>query len=437
MNIADPLSRLCIISHCKKTNDDEHVNQIVENAKPCAISMAEIKMHSEQDPEIRKVKQGIYDKNWEDNVKGYKIFENELCFFGDILLRGNRIVIPSILRKRVLDAAHEGHPGIVGMKGRLRTKVWWPRIDKDSECLVKSCKGCTLVGLPNPPAPMKRRELPDAPWVDTAMDLLGPLPSNDYLLVVVDYYSRYKEVKITKTITSAVIIKLLKEIFGRLGYPSSITADNGRQFVSAEFKEFCNECNIKLFNTVPYWPQQNGEVERQNRDILKRLKIGNIEKKDLQDSLNDYLMMYNSTPHSVTGKTPTELFYKRQNRDKIPMLQDIHTGDDTEVRDKDKEQKEKGKEYADERRKAQNVDLSGGERVYVKETNKCHKLAPNYNPAPHIVETANNGDITVRNEETGQTLRRNILHLKRVEGEWKSMQGNQEPNLTNNSVTAI
>ncbi|CAK1540178.1 unnamed protein product [Leptosia nina] len=53
-----------------------------------------------------------------------------------------------------------------------------------------------------------------------------------------------------------------------------------------------------------YWPQQNGEVERQNKSI---------EKKDLQDSLNDFLKMYNSTPHSVTGKTPTKLFYKRQN----------------------------------------------------------------------------------------------------------------------------
>lgn len=426
-NIADPLSRLCKYSDIMmKTKRDEHVHQIVENARPRAVSMAEIKIQSEGDPEIRKVKKGIYNNDWDESVKGYKIFENELCFFGDVLLRGNRLVIPSQLRKSVLDAAHEGHPGIVGMKGRLRCKVWWPRIDRDAENLVRSCKGCTLVGLPNPPTPMKRRELPEAPWVDIAIDLLGPLPSNDYLLVVVDYYSRYKEVKITKTITSLVIIKLLKEIFSRLGFPSSITADNGRQFVSDEFKSFCEECNILLFNTVPYWPQQNGEVERQNRDILKRLKIGKLEKKDLQESLNEYLMMYNSTPHSVTGKTPTELFFRRQNRDKIPTLQDIENKeDDTEIRDKDRQQKEKGKEYGDKRRRARDSDLNEGDKVYVKELNKANKLTLDYNPTPHVVERTKNGDVTIRNEETGQTLRRNIVHLKRIEGQWKSIQDEQ------------
>ena len=159
---------------------------------------------------------------------------------------------------------------------------------------------------------MKRRELPTMSWVGVAIDLLGPLPSNDYLFVIVDFYSRYKEVKVIKTITSCQIISLLKEIFSRLGYPFSITADNGSQFVSEEFKSFCRECNITLYNTFPYWPQQNGEVERQNREILKRLKISRLEKQDLKESLWNYLMMYNKTPHSVTGKTPAELFFGRQ-----------------------------------------------------------------------------------------------------------------------------
>lgn len=421
-NIADPLSRLCSHSVSSIQEEDVHVHQIVENSRPVTISMEDIIDSSKNDQEICNVKKGVYHNDWTESVKSYKIFENELCFYGNILLRGNKIVIPHLLRKNVLDAAHEGHPGIVAMKGRLRSKVWWPRIDKDVENLVKACKGCTLVGFPNPPTPMKRRELPEAPWMDVALDLLGPLPSNDYLLVVIDYYSRYKEVKITKTITSCQMIKLLKEMFSRLGYPISITADNGKQFVSNEFRAFCKECNIVVLNTVPYWPQMNGEVERQNRDILKRLRISQIEKKDLKESLWEYLMMYNSTPHSVTGKTPSELFFKRQNRDKIPSLEGIYNKiDDTEVRDRDRAQKEKGKEYGDRKRKAVDSDISQGDKVYLKTMEKANKLTPNFSSVPHTVESARNGDCTVRNNETGQTYRRNVVHLKRVEGEWRTV----------------
>lgn len=436
-NIADPLSRLCKNSDSRPANND-YVHQIVKLASPCAVSLSDIMTHSESDLEINKVKKGIYENQWDESVKQYKIFEEELCFYENILLRGNKIVIPLKLRKQVLEAAHEGHPGIVGMKGRLRRKVWWPRIDKEVENVVKGCKGCNLVSLPNPPAMMKRRELPVEPWRDIAMDLLGPLPNNEYLLVVIDYYSRYKEIKATRTITSSQIIRILKEMFSRLGYPESITADNGRQFVSEEFKAFCRECNIRLFSTVPYWPQMNGEVERQNRDILKRLKISQSEKKDIKEAIYEYLMMYNSTPHSVTGKTPSELFFKRQNKDKIPMLRKIEDQeDDSEVRDRDKIQKEKGKEYGDRKRRAQSPGLVEGNKVYVREMEKRNKLSTNFNPTPHIVEKATGGDIIVRNEETGQQLRRNIIHLKKVGGVWESVADSEESELNedNSDVT--
>ncbi|KAJ0176070.1 hypothetical protein K1T71_008244 [Dendrolimus kikuchii] len=438
VNIADPLSRLCEDLQLPSRREDEHVHQIVEQARPCAISMSAIMEASGSDKEMNAVKKGVYEKEWHESVKGYKIFENELCFYENILLRGNRIVIPQILRKNVLDAAHEGHPGIVAMKGRLRSKVWWPRIDKDAENLVKSCKNCTLVGLPLPPTPMKRRELPVAPWIDVAMDLLGPLPSNDYILVIIDYYSRYKEVKITKSVTSTQIIKLLKEIFSRLGYPVSITADNGRQFVSDEFRAFCKECNIILYNTVPYWPQQNGEVERQNRDIIKRLKISHLEKKDMKESLMEYLLMYNSTPHSVTGKSPSELFFRRQNRDKIPSIDRLENKEvDEEVRDRDKTQKEKGKEYADKRRGAVKSGLSEGDKVYIRNMEKANKLTSNYNPTPHTVQDTNGGEITVKNDQTGKVLRRNIVHLKRVEGQWKAIQEKDQKGAAEEEVRDI
>lgn len=137
---------------------ENYIQQIIEYIRSRAVSLKEIAECSEKDTEIQKVKAGIYYNNWDDEVKLFKIFQNELCFQEGILLRGTKIVIPENLRKVVLAAPHEGHPGIVSMKARLRSKVWWPRYDREAEKLVKSCTGCTLVSAPNLLHPLKRRE---------------------------------------------------------------------------------------------------------------------------------------------------------------------------------------------------------------------------------------------------------------------------------------
>ena len=63
---------------------------------------------------------------------------------------------------------------------------------------------------------------PGGPWQDCAVDILGPLPSEENLLVVVDYYSRYFEVVILKSTTSTKIIASLKPIFARFGVPYTL-----------------------------------------------------------------------------------------------------------------------------------------------------------------------------------------------------------------------
>lgn len=421
-NIADSLSRLCVDNSQSPEpfDDDNYLNLVVDESRPTAITLRELTQACEADPELKLVRIGIYNNNWEQSVSTYKIFEHELCFQDNLLLRGNKIVIPSILKSKVLNAAHEGHPGIVAMKTRLRSKVWWPKIDRDAEHYVRSCKGCTLVSAPNPPNPMRRRELPIQPWIDIAIDYLGPLPTGHYLLVVIDYYSRYKEVKITKTIDSTHTINILKEIFSRLGTPVSITADNGRQFVSTEFDDFCKEFGIQLFHSIPYWPQQNGEVERQNRDILKRLRISQSQRSNWQEDLLKYMTMYNSTPHSVTGKSPAELFFRRKFRDKLPSVLDIEFAEvDLETKDRDVEMKTKGKEYADRKRQATESNIEVGEKVYVKNTVKENKLTATFNDAPHTVLNKKGNDVEVVNDENGKRLRRNIVHLKKVEGKWE------------------
>ena len=98
--------------------------------------------------------------------------------------------------------------------------------------------GCQLVGLSTPPEPLKHSEFPSQPWQDLATDLMGPLPSGECVFVVVDYYSRYFEVDILKSVTSVTIIGSLERIFCTHGLQQSLKTDNGPQFTSEEFGHF-------------------------------------------------------------------------------------------------------------------------------------------------------------------------------------------------------
>lgn len=94
------------------------------------------------------------------------------------------------------------------------------------------------------------------------METLGPIPTGHYLLVVVDYFSHYIKVEIIKKTDSSGNIKPFASFFFFwFGLTISVTADNSSQFVSEEFRDYCEVNNIKLINTTPYWPQQNGTIK--------------------------------------------------------------------------------------------------------------------------------------------------------------------------------
>lgn len=322
-NIADPLSRLLkqIDTQTNASEEiEEYIRWIVSYAEPKAIKIDEINEFSARNDAILAVKTALNGNQWLEKAIAFKPFANELCFAGNILLRGTRIVMPQDLREQTLQLAHEGHPGMTVMKRRLRAKVWWQKMDMHTEEFVKKCRGCILVSAQSAPEPLRRTVLPTAPWEFIAIDFLGPLTSGHNLLVIVDYYSRFKEVEIMTKIDSFETIKRLKTIFARFGNPKKIKADNGRQLSSEEFKQFCSVNDIELDSTTPWWPQENGEVERQNRSLLKRLIICQNEKGDWREDLQAYLLMYRSSPHSTTLRAPAELMFNRNIRDKLPTL---------------------------------------------------------------------------------------------------------------------
>jgi len=112
---------------------------------------------------------------------------------------------------------------------------------------------------------------------------------------------RYKEVEIMSRITARETVGKLSKMFTRLGYPKTITLDNAKQLIGTELEAYSREHGIYLNHLTPYWPQENGLVERQNRSLLKRLKISAGLGREWKKDSEEYLMMYYTTPHSTTG----------------------------------------------------------------------------------------------------------------------------------------
>ena len=152
-------------------------------------------------------------------------------------MRGVRIVGPMSLRWRVLELAHEGHQGIVKTKDRLRSLNMNSMVERH----CKKCLGSQAVTPAAIIPPVKTTTMPTKTWRDLAIDLIGPLPTGESLLVTVDYYSRWIEVDVVRCTTSSVIIRCLENHFTRHGIPETLRADNWSNLVSREMEEVLDE----------------------------------------------------------------------------------------------------------------------------------------------------------------------------------------------------
>ena len=298
------------------------------------------------------------------------------------------------------------------MKARLRTKVWWPKIDSDAEQVCKSCHGCQVVGEFQVPEPMKRVKPPTGPWQDIAIDLMGPLPTGESLLVVVDYYSRFYEVAIMCSTAAKRVVDVLTQIFSRYGFPFTLKSDNGPQFCCAEFEKFLSDHGIEHLTSPPLWPQANGHVERQNRTLLKTLKVAHVEGKNWREELQKFLLAYRTTPQTSAGVTTAFLMFGRELKTKLPELRRAGNLLDEGVRDRDWNHKFTHKEHADNKRGAAESPVVPGDLVLLKNTKTSGKLEANFESEPYTVQTKEGSEVTVRSKE-GVEYRRNSSFVKR------------------------
>lgn len=419
-NIADPLSRLCVTqgreeSHTSRVAE-EYVRMVAESSVPVALTWREVVAEAKNCQETQVVLGAMLSGDWSGCSVAVRAVHEELCECDGVVLRGRRIMVPTALRTAVLMLGHEGHQGIAKTKQRLRQKVWWPGMDRDAERVCKACLPCQCVGPPPGVEPIVSTRLPERPWEVLAIDIMGPLPSGDSIVVLVDYYSRYYEVGCMRSPTADKIVEFCQAMCARWGIPKAVRTDNGPQFTSKVFQEYLSTQGTQWISTTPLWPQANGEVERQNRSLLKVLRVAALEGKGWKQELQAFLLAYRSTPHSATGVAPFELMTGRSMRTKLPQVDGVgvSVGLDDGVRERDAVTKLRAKEAADVRRGAKPSPLEVGDAVLVPSP-KVDKLSPNFSPVPYKVVARHGSEATCQSPE-GRLLRRNVSMFKPVTG---------------------
>ena len=132
-----------------------------------------------------------------------------------------------------------------------------------------------------------------------------------FLLITIDYFTKWVEVKALTIITEARIQSFVwKNIICRFRIPRTIISDNGRQFDSQGFKDFCSSLRIKNQFSSPGHPRVNKQTEVTNWTLLKinKAKLGDA-KGAWPEELPNVLWAYRTTTRTPTGETPFRLTY--------------------------------------------------------------------------------------------------------------------------------
>ena len=395
---------------------EEYVKFISINAVPKAMSLADIQKATKEDKTLQRLAQSVRSGKWdfsgEVNAKELKLFHkvhDELTIHSDsnIILRGTRIVIPSALRKRAMELAHEGHQGLVKTKQLIREKVWFPGIDKEVKQVIDYCTPCQANTSSLCPSPLQMSELPPEPWHTVHVDFCGPFPTGEYLLVAIDVYSRFPVVEIVQMTSAKSTIVKLEKIFCTHGIPRILKSDNGLPFNSQDFKVFMQEYGINHRRVTPLWPQANSEAENFMKPLSKVIKSAHVMKNDWKKEVNVFLLNYRATPHLTTNEPPSKLLFNRVINTKLPELVKQQ---DHPVRKRDKEKKVHMKEDAD-RRRAKVLELKVDDVVLMKQR-KINKYSTTFDPVPFKVVRVKGSMITVT--RNGKYLTRNKSMLKKV-----------------------
>lgn len=332
--VADVLSRHPVSEPENEDNDlnleldfsvnalEETQNESFENTEVNDMLLKKIKASTLKDPGLiilkELIKNGFPKQKCElqDDIKEYWRIRDELSIYEDMILWGQRIIIPKELRKDMIKAIHAGHFGIAKCLARAHKTFFWPGYVNDINNHIKNCKVCVER------SPSQQKE----PFIFSESNEAFEMIHSDIFqfagkefLVFIDNYSGWWSIGAAQRMTSGIVIGYFQKWFASYGIPKRLITDGGSVFTSSVFESWCKDWNIVHSVSSPYNPQSNGKAENAVK-IAKNLLAKTSSTGDLD---NEYflrgLLEQRNTP-GPKGKSPAELVYGKFTRSFVPQL---------------------------------------------------------------------------------------------------------------------
>lgn len=320
--IADALSRAYIKEQIIDNFDKElqaQVCLIISQINVTENKLKEFQINTNKDCELIELKKVILEgwpnnnKKVNDKIKAYSKFKDELTVLNNVIFRGQAIVVPSNMRREMLNRIHYSHMGINKCTKLAQESLFWPNMKNEIKQLIENCLLCNKYANSQKSEPLEPHFIPKIPWNKVGCDLFE-LRGVKYLLII-DYYSKYIEIEeLSRDTTSHSVINFMKAIFARHGIPLTVVSDGGPQFTSEMFKRFSREWEFEHIVTSPYHSAANGMAERHVQTAKQLFRKVTEDNRDLFKAL----LQYRNMP-VVDNISPAQILMSRHLRSMLPL----------------------------------------------------------------------------------------------------------------------
>ena len=295
------------------------------SAASCAVSLDDLRTEGKKDKLysslISTIQEGFPTTRSQTTPQLREYWEvHERLFTQDgIVYLDQRVVIPSALRKLVLESLHSANQGVSGMRRRANATVYWPGMSTSIKNYRITCLDCQENAPSQTAEPIIQSAAPEWPFQQICMDYF--FIGDHAYLVVVDRYSGWPSVFHFKPgqTTAPYLLSVLRNHFASFGVPEESSSDGGPQFEADAFKSFLHQWGIHFRLSSVGYAQSNGCAEVGVKS-MKRLLHNNISANGSlnNDKILRALLEYRNTPLPDVNLSPAQILFHRQLKDAIP-----------------------------------------------------------------------------------------------------------------------